>query len=187
MLVPTAQEQRWLVERVEHSVLPLAVASDPNGALCAVALHAKAGVIEARAEAAGVESLERHRGAGSEAARQLTAFLVGELTRFELCLNVHGTPFEKEVWEAVARVEWGQTRSYGQLAKQLGRPGASRAVGRANGANPVPLVVPCHRVIGSDGSLTGFAGGVKTKAWLLEREAAQTQLFGAPPSGVMRG
>ena len=187
MAVPTAQEQCWLVERVEHPVLPLALACDPSGALCAVALHAKAAIIDEAAKSAGVEQVQRHQGAPSEAARQLQAFLVGELTRFELCLNLHGTPFEKEVWGAVASIEWGQTRSYGQLATQLGRPGASRAVGRANGANPVPLVVPCHRVVGSDGSLTGFAGGVKTKAWLLEREAAQTQLFGNQPSGAGRG
>ncbi len=172
-----APAQTWLVERVEHSVLPLEVACDASGALCAVALHAKRQSIEQVASAAGEVELVEHEGPQSDAARQLEAFLAGERTRLELCLNLHGTPFEKKVWEAVARIEWGQTRSYGQLAVQLDRPGASRAVGRANGRNPVPLVVPCHRVIGSDGSLTGFAGGIKAKAWLLEREAQQTQLF----------
>ena len=178
MTVPTAQEQRWLIERVEHPVLPLALACDLTGALCAVALHGQEAVLRSCADAAGVERIEARRGRASEAHEQLQAFLAGERTHFELCLNLHGTTFEKKVWEAVARIEWGQTRSYGQLADQLGRSGAARAVGRANGRNPVPLVVPCHRVIGSDGSLTGFAGGVEAKAWLLGRETAQAQLFG---------
>jgi methylated-DNA-[protein]-cysteine S-methyltransferase len=179
MAVPNAQQQRWLIERVEHPVLPLALACDATGALCAVALHADEAVLRRCADAAGVDRLESRSGAASEAHEQLQAFLAGERTHFKLCLNLHGTPFEKKVWEAVARIEWGQTRSYGQLADQLGRSGAARAIGRANARNPVPLVVPCHRVIGSDGSLTGFAGGVEAKAWLLEREAVQGRLFDA--------
>jgi len=82
-----------------------------------------------------------------------------------------GTPFQREVWKALRSIPAGTTMSYGQLAAQIGRAGASRAVGAANGANPIPIVVPCHRVIGADGSLTGFGGGLANKRWLLDHEA----------------
>lgn len=82
-----------------------------------------------------------------------------------------GTPFQREVWKALRRIPPGTTISYGQLASKMGRKGASRAVGAANGANPIPIVVPCHRVIGADGSLTGFGGGLAHKQWLLEHES----------------
>ncbi|HEY0513475.1 MAG TPA: MGMT family protein, partial [Thermoanaerobaculia bacterium] len=81
-----------------------------------------------------------------------------------------GTPFERSVWDELRRIPFGETRSYGEIAQAIGRPGAARAVGRANGANPIPIVVPCHRVIGSDGSLTGFGGGLEAKSRLLEIE-----------------
>jgi methylated-DNA-[protein]-cysteine S-methyltransferase len=89
-----------------------------------------------------------------------------------------GTPFQKDVWEALLSIRFGETRSYGQLAKQIGRSSASRAVGAANGRNPISIVVPCHRVIGSSGKLTGFAGGLETKATLLDLEKKSTPLFG---------
>src|SRR5262249_9271416 len=82
-----------------------------------------------------------------------------------------GTPFQREVWKALRTIPAGTTRSYGELAARIGRAGASRAVGAANGANPIPIVVPCHRVIGADGSLTGFGGGLENKKWLLAHEA----------------
>lgn len=82
-----------------------------------------------------------------------------------------GTPFQREVWKALRSIPAGTTMSYGQLAAKIGRPAASRAVGAANGANPIPIVVPCHRVIGADGSLTGFGGGLDNKKWLLNHEA----------------
>ena len=82
-----------------------------------------------------------------------------------------GTPFQREVWQALRSIPAGTTMSYGQLAAKIGRPAASRAVGAANGANPIPIVVPCHRVIGADGSLTGFGGGLPNKKWLLDHEA----------------
>lgn len=89
----------------------------------------------------------------------------------ELPLAMHGAPFERRVWEALVRIPPGETTSYGAIAKALGSPGASRAVGLANGANPIAIIVPCHRVIGSSGSLTGYGGGLDRKRWLLTHEA----------------
>ena len=89
----------------------------------------------------------------------------------EVQITLHGAPFERRVWEALLRIPAGETRSYGQIAKELGSPGASRAVGLANGANPIAIIVPCHRVIGSNGTLTGYGGGLDKKSWLLTHEA----------------
>jgi methylated-DNA-[protein]-cysteine S-methyltransferase len=90
---------------------------------------------------------------------------------FHLELDMRGTDFQKSVWDALLTIPYGETRSYGQIAKQIGRPDRARAVGAANGSNPVSIIVPCHRVIGSDGSLTGYGGGLDRKRWLLEHEA----------------
>jgi methylated-DNA-[protein]-cysteine S-methyltransferase len=105
-----------------------------------------------------------------ETERQLNEYFEGKRTSFSLALDMRGTRFQKDVWEALLAIPFGETRSYGQLAKQLGNPKATRAVGAANGRNPISIVVPCHRVIGSSGRLTGFAGGLNTKAHLLELE-----------------
>ena len=105
-----------------------------------------------------------------EAKRQLVAYFAGELTEFDLPLAPEGTPFQLSVWQALRRIPYGKTVSYGAIAESIGRPSASRAVGAANGANPLPIVVPCHRVIGSTGKLTGFGGGLDTKAALLALE-----------------
>jgi len=102
--------------------------------------------------------------------RQLQEYFAGSRRAFDLPLDMRGTAFQKDVWEALLAIPYGETRSYGQLAKQLGRPSASRAVGAANGRNPISIVVPCHRVIGSTGKLTGFAGGLDIKARLLNLE-----------------
>ena len=101
---------------------------------------------------------------------QLGAYFGGELTRFDLPLHFTGTPFQTTVWRALIDIPYGETVSYGALAAMIGRPTASRAVGAANGANPLPIVAPCHRVIGADHSLTGFGGGLSTKRFLLEHE-----------------
>lgn len=101
---------------------------------------------------------------------QLTAYFDGRLRAFDLPLTLNGTDFQKSVWTYLATIPFGETRSYGQLAQELGTPRASRAVGAANGANPLPVVLPCHRVIGSTGKLTGFGGGLPTKKFLLELE-----------------
>jgi methylated-DNA-[protein]-cysteine S-methyltransferase len=108
-----------------------------------------------------------------EAARQLRAYFDGELVSFELPLELHGTAFQQRCWLALASIPYGQTVSYGEQARRLGlAPDAARAVGAANGRNPLPIVLPCHRVIGADGSLTGFGGGLETKRFLLEHEGA---------------
>lgn len=105
-----------------------------------------------------------------EACRQLDDYFAGRRTTFELPLDLSGTEFQQAAWRALAAIPFGETRSYAQQAARLGRPAAFRAVGAANGRNPVSIVLPCHRVVGSDGSLTGFAGGIETKRWLLEHE-----------------
>jgi methylated-DNA-[protein]-cysteine S-methyltransferase len=102
--------------------------------------------------------------------RQLGEYFAGKRKTFSVALDMRGTRFQKDVWEALLAIPFGETRSYGQLAKQLGNPRATRAVGAANGRNPVSIIVPCHRVIGSSGKLTGFAGGLETKAHLLSLE-----------------
>jgi methylated-DNA-[protein]-cysteine S-methyltransferase len=107
----------------------------------------------------------------ASAAEQLTAYFAGELTSFDLPLAPAGTPFQRRVWAALQTIPFGQTRSYGDLARQIGSESASRAVGLANGKNPIALVIPCHRVIGADGSLTGYGGGLDRKQFLLDLEA----------------
>lgn len=113
-----------------------------------------------------------------ECARQLAAYFAGELTDFDLPLAPQGTDFQQRVWKELRLVPWGETTTYGTIAHRLGMTNAaSRAVGLANGRNPVPVVVPCHRVIGADGSLTGFAGGLPRKQKLLDLEQAGAGLF----------
>lgn len=104
------------------------------------------------------------------AALQLTEYFAGARRRFELPLQLGGTPFQRRVWEELQEIPFGETWSYGQLARRIGNPGASRAVGLANNRNPVAVIVPCHRVIGADGSLTGYGGGLDRKRWLLAHE-----------------
>ncbi len=106
------------------------------------------------------------------AAQQIQAYFAGARSGFDLSLEPEGTAFQKRVWQALRSIPFGTTISYGELAARLGKPTASRAVGAANGANPIPIIIPCHRVIGADGSLTGFGGGLHIKRWLLEHEHA---------------
>jgi methylated-DNA-[protein]-cysteine S-methyltransferase len=105
-----------------------------------------------------------------ETARQLDEYFAGSRTSFDLPLDLRGTPFQQQAWRALASIPYGETRTYAEQAVRLGRPTAFRAVGAANGRNPISIVLPCHRVIGSDGSLTGFAGGLEAKRWLLDHE-----------------
>ncbi|MEE2658277.1 MAG: methylated-DNA--[protein]-cysteine S-methyltransferase [Candidatus Latescibacterota bacterium] len=102
---------------------------------------------------------------------QFQAYFAGELREFNLPLSPQGTVFQRRVWSELRKIPYGQTCSYGELARRIGKPGAARAVGSANHYNPLPVVVPCHRVIGSRGQLTGYAGGVQVKRFLLELEA----------------
>jgi methylated-DNA-[protein]-cysteine S-methyltransferase len=105
-----------------------------------------------------------------EVERQLGEYFRGKRKAFDLKLNFVGTPFQNKVWEALLRIPYGQTRSYGEIARELGNPKAVRAVGAANGKNPIAIIAPCHRVIGASGALTGFAGGLKAKEHLLDLE-----------------
>jgi methylated-DNA-[protein]-cysteine S-methyltransferase len=107
-----------------------------------------------------------------ETERQLGAYFTGTLKAFTVPLDFQGTDFQKEVWAALLTIPFGETRSYGEIARQIGRPGASRAVGAASGKNPISIIAPCHRVIGSAGALTGFAGGLAIKRHLLALECA---------------
>ncbi|MFB8182231.1 methylated-DNA--[protein]-cysteine S-methyltransferase [Streptomyces sp. NPDC055966] len=104
------------------------------------------------------------------AEEQLSAYFAGELTEFSLELRLAGTPFQRSVWDQLTRIPYGETRSYGELADALGNPRASRAVGLANGRNPIGIIVPCHRVIGASGDLTGYGGGLDRKCRLLDFE-----------------
>ena len=113
----------------------------------------------------------RDEGVFSDAIAQLEEYFAGERREFSLPLQPVGTPFQQTVWSALRTIPYGVTVSYGELARRIGRPSTSRAVGAANGANPLPIIVPCHRVIGADRSLTGFGGGLETKRFLLALEA----------------
>ena len=106
----------------------------------------------------------------AEVRRQLEEYFAGERLTFDLFLKPQGTDFQQSVWHALTTIPYAVTTSYGQISQQIQRPKASRAVGAANGRNPIPIIIPCHRVIGSNGTLTGFAGGLAAKQWLLEHE-----------------
>jgi methylated-DNA-[protein]-cysteine S-methyltransferase len=113
----------------------------------------------------------------AEPIRQLRAYFAGELEAFDLPLAPQGTPFQQKVWEELCKIPYGETTSYGELAKRIGNPNASRAVGLANGSNPIPIIIPCHRVIGSNGKLTGYGGGLPIKEKLLALERRQPRLL----------
>jgi len=118
-----------------------------------------------------------------EAARQLNEYFEGRRKDFDLPLLPEGTQFQKSVWRKLQDIPYGQTISYGELARRVGNPKASRAVGAANGQNPIPIVIPCHRVIGANGKLTGFGGGLPTKEALLGLESRQLTLGNRPGAG----
>lgn len=147
----------------ESPVGNLVLASDGE-ALTAVYMETS------RRPSEGREGWIRDDGCLAEAARQLGAYFVGERTSFDLPLRPRGTPFQLRVWEALREIPHGETISYGEVARRVGRPGAARAAGAATGRNPLPIIVPCHRVIGADGSLVGFGGGLDRKRALLELE-----------------
>ncbi len=133
------------------------------------------GVTEIHFEKKGVpreprDAWKRDDGAFGDVREQLRAYFARELQTFDLPLAPRGTPFQLDVWGALRTIRYGETRSYAQIAHQIGRENAIRAVGAANGANPIPIVIPCHRVIGSNGSLTGFGGGLAVKRFLLDLE-----------------
>jgi methylated-DNA-[protein]-cysteine S-methyltransferase len=139
---------------------PLAVAKDADG-----------GIAEIRFFGSTEPSWQRDDSAFEDAALQLREYFEGRRRRFDLPLAPRGTAFQLEVWNQLILIPYGETRSYLDVANAIGRPAACRAVGAANGANPLPIVVPCHRVIGTNGSLTGFGGGIEVKRQLLGMEA----------------
>ena len=112
----------------------------------------------------------------ADVVRQLRAYFTGDLRRFDLPLAPQGTPFQQRVWRELLEIPYGETMSYGELARKIGSPSASRAVGLANGSNPISIVIPCHRVIGSSGKLTGYGGGLEKKEWLLALERGRLPL-----------
>jgi methylated-DNA-[protein]-cysteine S-methyltransferase len=120
---------------------------------------------------------ERDDAAFDDLRRQLDEYFAGTRREFDLTLHARGTAFQQRVWAALRDIPFGETATYGQTATALGNPTASRAVGLANGQNPISIVVPCHRVVGADGSLTGYGGGLAAKQWLLEHEARHAGLF----------
>jgi len=157
-----------------------------------VALFSSQGLclLEFSADTKGLErewrDVERHAGAHAEPGEdartralgeELDAYFKGRLQRFGTKLDLVGTPFQRSVWQALQQIPYGETRSYGQQARHIGRPTASRAVAAANGQNKVSIIVPCHRVIGGDGQLTGYGGGLPRKRWLLALEGE-----GRPPA-----
>lgn len=160
----------WRIDRLAHRAVPLVIALDAeDDALVYVSLGARLhGVVEhARRHGARMEVESRKRTAAST---QLREYLCGERRDFDLRTRPMGTTFQRKAWNALRDIPFGQTRSYAVQAKTIGLDGGARAVGRANGANPIPIVLPCHRVLGASGSMTGFGGGIDTKRWLLALE-----------------
>lgn len=161
------------LHRLASSLGTLQVGFDMDGALVYLGFadHEFRSSLLAKVARMGLSGAS-HEAPRRHLAQQLEAYAGGERHTFDLPIRLRGTAFEQRVWEALQRIPFGQTRSYGQLAAELGDPRLSRAVGRANGANPVSILVPCHRVIGADGALTGYAGGLLMKARLLRLEGA---------------
>lgn len=144
-----------------------------DGALFALPfLHQAADAQAVAAELAGERTVTSDAARCEPVARQLAEYFAGERRSFDLPLAPEGTEFQRAVWDALSAIPYGRTMGYGELARGLGRPAASRAVGRANGANPIPVIVPCHRVIGAQGDLTGYGGGLERKRFLLRLEGA---------------
>jgi methylated-DNA-[protein]-cysteine S-methyltransferase len=138
-------------------------------------------LLGAQESAVGVDpSWVRDDDALGEAVQQLEAYFAGTRTTFELPLASLGTPFQRRVWQALEAIPYGQTISYAELAARIGQPRAVRAVGRANATNPLAVVVPCHRVVGRSGALTGYGGGLDRKRWLLAHEAAMATRVARP-------
>ncbi len=155
-------------DRFDSPIGPLTVAVDDNGVRHIL-------FAENRHDAKGREQWQRDPDAVAEPRRQLLEYLRGERRQFDLILAPAGTDFQLDVWQMLARIPFGATWSYRELAERIGRPTATRAVGAANGRNPLPIVLPCHRVIGNNGALTGFGGGLATKAALLRLEGIEVE------------
>jgi methylated-DNA-[protein]-cysteine S-methyltransferase len=157
-----------------HTVVPSPIgpltAVREDGALVRLAMSPPWGVVEGGIGEQSDEGFD-------DLVRQLGEYFAGERTAFDLPLHPVGSDFELRVWDQLTRIPYGETRSYGQVAQAVGEPGGAQAVGAANGRNPLAIVVPCHRVIGADGSLVGFAGGLPRKRFLLDLEQRESRLF----------
>lgn len=156
---------------MDSPIGPLWLVATPTG-LCRVGLPGEswAALEEWLARRVWPEMLEENPEVLAHAVAQLREYFSRLRRRFDLSLDLRGTPFQQRVWAELLCIPYGQTVSYGELARRIGRPGAARAVGTAVGANPVPIIVPCHRVVGADGSLVGYGGGLEVKAALLRLE-----------------
>ena len=160
----------------DQTLLPESPNAEP--VLCIATLPSPIGRVSVAVSERAIRAIEfggaRPRGTPSallrEAVRQLEAYFAGRLSRFDLPLDPLGTPFQQRVWHRLREIRYGTTTTYGDLAARIGNPRASRAVGRANHDNPIAIVIPCHRVVGANGALTGYASGIERKAWLLEHE-----------------
>ena len=159
---------------VESPVGPLMTVVDGEGRLVRVWFgNDRAGL--------GMRAAERNAARCTEVARQLREYFARQRTEFDLRVAPAGSPFQQQVWRQVAGIPYGETRSYGEIAARVGGAAVARAVGLANGANPVPIVIPCHRVVGADGSLVGYGGGLAVKAALLRLEGARLASLGQLP------
>lgn len=150
---------------IDSPVGPLTLVVDDAGTLCALYTDRQKYFPDAAALG------EREDTIAADAVAQLGEYFAGERDAFDLDLAPRGTDFQRAVWRAIAAIPAGQTRTYGEVAHDLGKPGASRAVGAATGRNPISIIVPCHRLVGAAGAMTGYAGGVDRKRWLLDHEA----------------
>lgn len=161
------------IDHVESPIGTIALVTREDGALCSLDFTDREDVMRTRLEGRfGKVTLRDADDAGGHSSR-LRAYLAGDLRALDdTAVEAGGSDFQQRVWAALRRVPVGATRSYAEIARQIGSPGAARAVGTANGSNPVALVIPCHRVIGADRSLGGYAGGTERKRWLLAHEGA---------------
>jgi methylated-DNA-[protein]-cysteine S-methyltransferase len=159
------QPKQHVYKRMISPVGTLTLAATDQGLAAVLWEHDRPGRVQLRITAEG----EQHP-VLVEAQRQLEEYFAGSRTHFVLPLDLSGTPFQQSVWQALMTIPFGETRSYGEIARQIGQPAAARAVGAASGKNPVSIVAPCHRVVGVAGALTGFAGGLEVKARLLALE-----------------
>jgi methylated-DNA-[protein]-cysteine S-methyltransferase len=158
-----------LTTRQTRATVRYTVLDSPIGPLLATADDAGA-VSGLWFDRAPAEGWQRDDDALAGLGDQLDAYFAGTLTRFDLPLAPVGTEWQRRVWDALTDIPYGETVSYAELAARIGRPSACRAVGAANGRNPISVIVPCHRVVGTSGSLTGYGGGIERKAWLLDHE-----------------
>jgi len=169
-----------LVDLLQTPIGPLMIAADLNGNLRAALFTEQAEVVNAQLRRIyGENSFTLNPSSDpSGLSTRISHYFAGELAAIEtISVETGGTDFQRNVWRELRNIPCGSTLSYGELARRIGRPAAVRAVGSANGDNPVSVVVPCHRVIGADGSLTGYGGGIERKRWLLDHENRPTRLF----------